>query len=180
MVNLGFERNDFSYPKPHELIAYLIFLTSKKNSIILDFFAGSGTTAQAVMELNEEDGGNRKFILVTNNAEILDDKNKSTGKHIATDVTYERLHRIMKGIGTKGEKDFKWIKDRNNQPYKCNNLKVFDIEYKDISKLGNFDDISKQVKESFRLLDNNFNIDEDDFVYKLSSLHPQKMEDDNE
>ena len=54
----------FDYPKPKELLKYFINLNLNKNSLVLDFFAGSGTTAQAVMELNQEDGGNRKYILV--------------------------------------------------------------------------------------------------------------------
>lgn len=54
----------FDYPKPVSLIKYLTNFCCGKNDIILDFFAGSGTTAQAVLELNEEDGGNRRFILV--------------------------------------------------------------------------------------------------------------------
>lgn len=127
------------------------------------------------MELNEEDGGNRKFILVTNNAEILDDKGNSTGKHIATDVTYERLHRITKGVGTKGESDFEWIKKRN--PYKTNNIKVFDIEYKPVTIHDDVQPIYEQFKNTFRMLDQNINIDDDSIINKLFSLHPYKKED---
>lgn len=54
----------FDYPKPAKLIKYLINLADNKDITVLDFFSGSGTTGQAVMELNAEDGGNRKFILV--------------------------------------------------------------------------------------------------------------------
>lgn len=54
----------FSYPKPTKLIKYLINRLDNKDAIILDFFAGSGTTADAVMQLNAEDGGNRQFITV--------------------------------------------------------------------------------------------------------------------
>jgi adenine-specific DNA-methyltransferase len=56
--------NVFDYPKPVSLIKYLIGFNDDKDSIILDFFSGSSTTAQAVMELNAEDGGHRKFIMV--------------------------------------------------------------------------------------------------------------------
>lgn len=59
-----FNRRLFEYPKPSDLIKYLLNISSTKNSIVLDFFAGSGTTAHAVMKLNKEDGGKRKFILV--------------------------------------------------------------------------------------------------------------------
>ncbi|MEG1146753.1 MAG: DNA methyltransferase [Bacilli bacterium] len=82
----------FSYPKPPSLITYLINLISNKNALVLDFFAGSGTTGQAVMELNQEDGGNRRFILVTNNE-----------NDIARKICYERLYRVINGIGSNGE-----------------------------------------------------------------------------
>lgn len=65
-----FGDNAFTNPKPLKYIKDIIYIATahkKENSIILDFFAGSGTTAQAVLELNEEDGGNRHFILCTNN-----------------------------------------------------------------------------------------------------------------
>jgi adenine-specific DNA-methyltransferase len=71
-----------------------IRIASQKNSIILDFFAGSGTTGHAVMELNKEDGGNRQYILCTNNE-----------NNICEEVTYERLKRVMTGYeNKKGDK----------------------------------------------------------------------------
>jgi adenine-specific DNA-methyltransferase len=63
--NLFSNRNIFSYPKPSSLIKHLLKIGGQKDSLILDFFAGSGTTADAVMQLNKEDGGNRKWILCT-------------------------------------------------------------------------------------------------------------------
>jgi adenine-specific DNA-methyltransferase len=75
----------FDNPKPVELIKFLLKYTTQSNSVILDSFAGSGTTAQAVLELNKEDGGNRKFIL----AETEDYANK---------ITAERVRRVIKGI----------------------------------------------------------------------------------
>ncbi|MEM4065502.1 MAG: site-specific DNA-methyltransferase [Candidatus Micrarchaeaceae archaeon] len=59
-----FNDSIFDYPKPTELIKYLMKIGSNKNSLVLDFFAGSGATAHAVMNLNKEDNGNRKFILI--------------------------------------------------------------------------------------------------------------------
>ena len=85
---------DFSYPKPTALIKYLISISCrKKNAIILDFFAGSGTTGHAVLELNKEDGGNRQFILCTNNE-----------NNICTDVCYPRIKKVIEGYkNLKGE-----------------------------------------------------------------------------
>lgn len=74
----------FSNPKNLGLLKYLISLKQGKNNTILDFFAGSGTTGHAVMKLNAEDGGSRKFILCTNNE-----------NNICRDVTYERIKRVI-------------------------------------------------------------------------------------
>lgn len=82
----------FDYPKPVSLIKYLINFIERKNLTILDFFAGSGTTLHATMELNK-DGGKRKCILVTNNE-----------NNICEEVTYERNKRVINGyITPKGE-----------------------------------------------------------------------------
>ena len=61
------DREYFSTPKPVKLVKELVRATTNKDSIVLDFFAGSGTLGQAVLELNNEDGGNRSFILISNN-----------------------------------------------------------------------------------------------------------------
>lgn len=110
----------FKNPKPVALISKLIKMSSLNgDAIILDFFAGSGTTAQSVLELNKEDGGNRQFILCTNN-EITD----MNPNGIAYDVTSKRLKRIMTGECYDGTSDFDWIK--NNEPY-SDNLDVYEI-----------------------------------------------------
>lgn len=80
------DKNVFQYAKPVELIKRLLFVASQKDSIVLDFFAGSGTTGQAVAELNKEDGGTRQFIICTNN-----DISDKLPKGICTQVTYPRL-----------------------------------------------------------------------------------------
>lgn len=113
-------KNVFDYPKSVFLMKRIIELASKKDSVIVDFFAGSGTTAQAVLELNKEDGGNRTFILCTNN-EITD----SNPNGIAYDVTSKRLKRVMTGECYDGSKDFKWNKD--HQPL-GDNLDVYEID----------------------------------------------------
>ena len=77
--------NKFSYPKPSLLIKELVFLCTQEEDIVLDSFAGSGTTAQAVLALNKADGGNRKFILV----ECED---------YADTITAERVRRVINGV----------------------------------------------------------------------------------
>lgn len=76
----------FNNPKPVGLITFILKLGSNTNSTILDFFAGSGTTLHAVMQLNAEDGGHRQCILVTNNE-----------NGICENVTYERNKRVING-----------------------------------------------------------------------------------
>lgn len=77
--------SSFDYPKPLDLIEKLLKMGSPvKDYLVLDFFAGSGTTGHAVMKLNAEDGGSRKFILCTNNE-----------NNICRDVTYERIKRVI-------------------------------------------------------------------------------------
>lgn len=109
----------FDYAKPQELVTYLIQNFPTDDAIILDFFAGSGTTGQAVMELNRQDGGNRKFILCQ-----VNEKTDTTPNGIAYDVTTKRLKRIMSGECYDGTKDFPWLKD--NEPY-MDNLNVYEI-----------------------------------------------------
>ena len=83
-------KQSFSTPKPTDLLEKIIRASTDQNGIVLDSFAGSGTTAHAVLALNKEDGGNRKFILVE--CEGYADK-----------VTAERIRRVIKGV--KGSKD---------------------------------------------------------------------------
>lgn len=77
-------KGKFDFPKPLELVSRIIKIGTDKDTIILDFFAGSGTTGHAVMKMNSEDGGKRKFILCTNNE-----------NNICREVTYERIKRVI-------------------------------------------------------------------------------------
>ena len=61
------DRTYFQTPKPLKLLKELVRATTNKDSTVLDFFAGSGTTGHAIIDLNKEDGGNRKYILISNN-----------------------------------------------------------------------------------------------------------------
>lgn len=78
------KEHGFETVKPSQLIEDIIFQSTSNNSTILDFFAGSGTTGQAVMDTNKDYGGSRKFILCTNNE-----------NSICRDVTYERIKRVI-------------------------------------------------------------------------------------
>ena len=81
-----FSSKEFDYSKPESLVNFVCKLATKQNSIILDSFAGSGTTAHAVLNMNKKDGGDRKFILI----EMMD---------YADNITAERVKRVIDGYG---------------------------------------------------------------------------------
>lgn len=160
---------DFSFPKPIELIKYLINIHPNPDARILDFFAGSGTTGHAVLDLNKDDGGNRTFTLITNNE-----------NNIGIDVCYERLYRINNGKDSKGDADFDWIK--KNEPYN-QNLDVFEIKYYDTDVLANNNEI---IKQDFKNMLNDFDlsnvnkINEQEILLNLTALKPVEGKDSNE
>lgn len=103
-----FRGKPFDYPKPSKLIKLLLQMSTPKDAIVLDFFAGSGTTGQSVLELNKEDGGNRQFILCTNNE-----------NNICEEVTYQRLNKVINGYTTPRGKKVEGL---------SGNLKYYKIE----------------------------------------------------
>ena len=86
MLSIFDGRATFDTPKPHRLLEFILRIAGDKNTLILDSFAGSGTTAHAVLNMNKADGGNRKFILI----EMMD---------YADSITAERIKRVIKGYG---------------------------------------------------------------------------------
>ncbi|MDI1258300.1 site-specific DNA-methyltransferase [Aquabacterium sp.] len=85
----------FNNPKPTELLTQLLTFVAKPGDIILDFFAGSGTTAHAVAKLNAEDGGNRTFIAVSSTEARIDGTEEERQKNICRDVCAQRLRRVL-------------------------------------------------------------------------------------
>jgi len=94
----------FDYPKSLYAVIDAVAMSSKNNSVVLDFFAGSGTTGHAVLELNKRDGGNREFILCTNNE-----------NGICEEVCYPRITSVIKGYRTKKRKKVEGL--RGNLKY---------------------------------------------------------------
>ena len=127
--------NPFDTPKPVRLIKKILELSTDENSIILDSFAGSGTTAQAVMELNEKDGGTRQFILVE--CEEYADK-----------LTAERVRRVMTGYSFTGIQS----EDLHNEKITFTSLKKANKILANIESIENldgyrFDSIKKVIKD---------------------------------
>ena len=100
-------RKVFDNPKPCTVLSRIIDFSSNKESIILDFFAGSGTTLHATMQLNAEDGGSRQCILVTNNE-----------NGICENVTYERNKRVINGYTTPKGEEVAGLKDNTLRYYR--------------------------------------------------------------
>jgi len=112
-----FGKKVFDFPKPSRLIKYLIDRHPNKKAIVLDFFAGTGTTGQSVMSLNKEDGGKRKFILCTNN-----ENNNGSSLKIATDICYPRIRKLIEGYTKGNGKKVEGFKD---------NFKYFKTDFVD-------------------------------------------------
>jgi adenine-specific DNA-methyltransferase len=113
----------FQYPKPKELLKYLIQVGTHHSGVVLDFFAGSGTIGQAVLELNREQGGRRTFILVQLPEELEESQELDDGRLLKTiaDVCRERVRRVIGRITSQddGKIDFE-----GDEPPDCG-CKVF-------------------------------------------------------
>lgn len=144
---LGTPEHGFETVKPTTLIKKLLFHIKKtdnisidKNDIILDFFGGSGTTGHSVLELNKEDGGNRKFILVQ-----LPEKTNSLIYPTISEITKDRIKKVIKGYGDNPQPindGFKVFKlDKSN--YKVN-------EKINVNKDSDREDIIKKLRKQFR------------------------------
>ena len=120
---------DFSYPKPVSLIKYLLNFIKYENSIILDFFSGSATTAHAVMELNAEDGGERKYIMVQL-PELCNEKTEAykAGYKTICDIGKERIRRAGEQIKLNNSLNIEYRKKLNT------NFKVIEILRKESHK----------------------------------------------
>jgi adenine-specific DNA-methyltransferase len=152
MIKEIFGKSIFDTPKPIELMNRILKISSKKESVILDFMAGSGTTGHAVLELNKEDGGNRKFILCTNN------ENK-----ICEEVTYPRIQKVIKG--------YKKYGNGEKVAGLGGNLQYFKAEL--IKKTNNKDqlrfDLTQKCTEMLCVKENIFNLEIEKEDYKIFS-----------
>ena len=161
-----FEKKVFGFPKPVALLKFLISITTKfdKDAIVLDFFSGSATTAHAVMQLNAEDGGNRRFICVQL-PEKTDEQSEAykAGYKTICEIGKERIRRA-------GEK----IKEENRDKEGIENLdigfKVFKLDSSNLVKWDNTpttdeEEVKKRIQQSlFYLLEGRSNLD---LVYEI-------------
>lgn len=121
----------FQYSRPVGLMGFLLSCEKNKKALILDFFAGSGTTGQAVLEKNMEDGGNRHFILCTNNE-----------NNICEGVTYQRLKTVITGKCADGSQYSEGLPA---------NLKYYKTDFVDKESEEIYDDLLEHTKEMIQL-----------------------------
>lgn len=143
----------FTSPKPSKLIKLLLTIANlDSNSIVLDFFAGSGTTLHATMQLNAEDGGHRQCILVTNNE-----------NNICEEVTYERNKRVIQGYTTP--------KGQQVEGLKNNNLRYYKVDFVDREKTAA--NQKELMKASTDLLCIKENLYQEETCFEGLKLHEQ-------
>lgn len=118
----------FDFPKPIKLINHILKISSKKNAIILDFFAGTGTTAHSVLDLNA-DKNNLKFILCTNNED-----NNGDGKKVCSDICYPRIAKVIKGYTNSKNESVEGL---------GGNLKYFKTDFIDVDSIYKVSDNKK-------------------------------------
>lgn len=185
-LKILFGEKKFNNPKPVELIKDLIFLGGDKNITILDFTAGSGTTADAVIQLNKEDSGKRKFILCTNNE-----------NQICTEVCYPRIEKVINGYNKNGNGEFIDGLGGNLQYFKTDFIKnsenieqlKVNLTYKCTEMLCLKENIYnlKEEKEDYKVFESNckdkylcvyynfINDSFEDFLSTLKNLEGQKI-----
>lgn len=147
-----FQKNLFSNPKPLELIKHLITFNTKNSDIILDFFSGSATTAHAVMQLNAEDGGNRKFICVQI-PELCDEKSEAykAGYKNICEIGKERIRRAgAKILAEMNENNQQLELGAEEKPLPDIGFKVFKL---DTSNLKTWDNTTVSEDDMQLLLD---------------------------
>ena len=146
----------FTYAKPSYLIKRAMeMIDFSKNSIVLDFFAGSGTTAQAVLELNKEDGGQRKFILCTNNE-----------NNICEEITYQRIKTVITGKRQDGSEYSEGIPA---------NLKYYHTDFVHKSEEYLADSLMNHVTEMIQL-EHGVRIDDDSYIMIMSDEEADELE----
>lgn len=171
---LGFD-GEFDFPKPVELIKKCIELTVEKNDLVLDFFAGSGTTGQAISELNQEDGGNRTYILVQL-PEQTSEKSEAykAGYKKISDITIERNKRVIEKIIHKkkqAQPDLFKQEEREQEQLKGLGFKVFKLQKSNFPRVEyapnpeltdeeNIELLKKYIKDKEAQLITAFNKDE--------------------
>lgn len=147
----------FNFPKPVSLIKFLVEISTAniKDALVLDFFAGSGTTGQAVLELNQKDGGNRRFILCTNNE-----------NGICEEITYERIKTVITGKRQDGSVYSEGIPA---------NLKYYQTDF--VSKTDEYltDSLLRHIREMIQL-EQGIKLDDESYIIIMNDNEADQLE----
>ena len=151
-----FDKTFFDHPKPVDMLKRCFQIGSNENDLILDFFAGSGTTGQAVNELNQEDGGNRKYILVQL-PEQTDEKSEAfkAGYKKISDITIERNKRVIEKIikeKKEAQPDLFSKKEDGQTQLKGLGFKVFKLKKSNFPRVEYTPDPEKSEEENIEAL----------------------------
>lgn len=144
--------------KPIKLLKRLLSLSTSTPKIILDFFAGSGSTAQAVLELNKEDGKDRKFILCTNNE-----------GNICNEITYPRIKTVITGVKVDGTSYSEGL---------AYNLKYYKTDFVDKKSEDIYEDLLAHIKEMIQL-EYGVKVDNSKYVMIMDDEEMDDFEDKN-
>lgn len=143
----------FNFPKPVNLIQFLVSASCPSDGIVLDSFAGSGTTAHAVLALNAEDGGTRRFILVE-------------GEDYADNLTAERVRRVIKGYQYNGKQKTELLrKTMNFTAFKKADEILDQIKWIENLQANQFNKITKSIKNDVLMV-----VGEKDVIEKTEGL----------
>lgn len=182
----------FDNPKPSQLVEFFVKISTKETDIILDFFAGSGTTGDAVMQLNAEDGGNRKYILVQMPEPIDEKKNKTAYDFVKNElgveyptifeITKERLIRAAKKIKTETidkkiaekQKEIKELEGKLDLEDKQEKIKQLKAEIKALEQ----QDLGFKIFETIPIWDN-FNYEAEKYDSSHTLFDTGKLTEDD-
>lgn len=135
IMGFGHDEDVFITPKPVALIKRVVELATRPDSVVLDSFAGSGTTAHSVLSANAEDGGNRRFILIE-------------GEDYADTLTAERVRRVIKGYAFQGSQREELLRESVTFSTLRKASEVLDrVASVENLNRDRFDDMKKQVKD---------------------------------
>jgi len=157
----------FSFPKPTRLIKHLLRIVSSDDDLIVDFFAGSGTTADAVLQLNAEDGGNRKFVLVQLPEPLDPKKSKAAYEFFREmgiknptvfDLTRERIVRAARALPERKERELQKVQEeleklRAKKPTRRNLEKVKELEEEARRLKEELERSREQARKGFKIFE---------------------------
>ena len=177
--DIGLNNNIFSFPKPVFLLRYLIQSMVKNDEIVLDFFSGSATTAHAVMKLNSEDGGTRKYIMVQI-PEKTGEKSEAweVGFDNICEIGKERIRYAGKSIISNLRICAKGMQAGIEQMIKDSFNETTQLSIMDQSNEKSKDDINKRISEKKERLEKlNQRIESLDFGFRVLKLDSSNMQD---